>query len=78
MVATSAKVARCLEKAAQARAKASKAISPMDRQFWQALEAKWMCLARNYGFIDRVSDFTAASKRFTAAAAGKRRRLLTN
>jgi len=57
LACTSTKVAECLEKAANARRKASSATQPEDQEFWRDMESKWVRLAESYDQVDRVGDF---------------------
>ena len=54
-------VRRCLERAAEARAKADATVDPASKAGFLEMETHWLTLARSYGFTESLEDFTTAN-----------------
>ena len=58
----SATVGLYLERAANARERASAAVDEVTRQFHQTMESKWMDLAASTAFVERVDLFLQSTE----------------
>ena len=54
-------VRRCLERAAEAKAKADATVDPASKVEFLEMETRWLTLARSYGFTESLEDFTTAN-----------------
>jgi hypothetical protein len=55
------RVRECLERAADARAKADATNDPASKVEFLKMEEHWLILARSYGFSESLEDFTTAN-----------------
>src|SRR5262245_48687293 len=54
-------VRRCLDHAAEAKAKADATDDPASKAGFLDMETRWLALARSYGFTESLEDFTTAN-----------------
>ena len=59
----SEQVKSLLGKAADARERAMQSVAPEDREFWLAMEARWLSLAGNAEQVERTDDLLAEAAR---------------
>jgi hypothetical protein len=68
----SAKVQGLLDKVALARDNAERAILPEDKQFWRAMEERWLALVQSTEHVDRTTTTSPAAMRLGKQEVGKR------
>ena len=60
--ACSEQVKSLVDRATDARERASQAAFPEDRQFWLEMEGKWRALAGSAQYVEQTSDWLAAAR----------------
>src|SRR5215472_4753367 len=57
-------VRRCLEHAAEAKAKADATDDPASKAGFLDMETRWLTLARSYGFTESLGNFATANSQW--------------